>query len=54
MNRTAVLSLLIVSSCVFLLFQLHYYRKYVSKVSARKVLLVCVCCCCGSRTLRWY
>ncbi|KAF6718769.1 Fukutin [Oryzias melastigma] len=30
-NRTAVLSLLIVSSCVFLLFQLHYYRKYVSK-----------------------
>ncbi|XP_023816604.1 fukutin isoform X2 [Oryzias latipes] len=30
-NRTAVLSLLIVSSCVFLLFQLHYYRKYVTK-----------------------
>lgn len=31
-NRTAVLSLLIVSSSVFLLFQLYYYRKYVSKV----------------------
>ncbi|XP_076614099.1 ribitol-5-phosphate transferase FKTN isoform X1 [Chaetodon auriga] len=30
-NRTAVLSLLIVSSSVFLLFQLYYYRKYVSK-----------------------
>ncbi|XP_042250856.1 fukutin isoform X2 [Thunnus maccoyii] len=30
-NRTLVLSLLIVSSSVFLLFQLHYYRKYVSK-----------------------
>ncbi|XP_008324389.1 ribitol-5-phosphate transferase FKTN [Cynoglossus semilaevis] len=30
-NRTAVLLLLIVSSCVFLLFQLHYYRKYVSR-----------------------
>ncbi|KAM4527523.1 ribitol-5-phosphate transferase FKTN isoform 3-T3 [Odontesthes bonariensis] len=30
-NRTAVLSLLIASSCVFLLFQIHYYRKYVSK-----------------------
>ncbi|XP_041825986.1 fukutin [Melanotaenia boesemani] len=30
-NHTVVLSLLIVSSCVFLLFQLHYYRKYVSK-----------------------
>lgn len=30
-NRTAVLSLLIVSSTVFLLFQLYYYRKYVSK-----------------------
>lgn len=31
MNRTVVLSLLIVSSSVFLLFQLYYYRKYVSK-----------------------
>uniref|UniRef100_A0AAQ5X4X3 Ribitol-5-phosphate transferase FKTN N-terminal domain-containing protein n=1 Tax=Amphiprion ocellaris TaxID=80972 RepID=A0AAQ5X4X3_AMPOC len=31
-NRTAMLSLLIVSSSVFLLFQLYYYRKYVSKV----------------------
>ncbi|XP_029024306.1 fukutin isoform X2 [Betta splendens] len=31
MNRTAVLSLLIVISSVFLLFQLYYYRKYVSK-----------------------
>lgn len=30
-NRTAVLTLLIVSSSVFLLFQLYYYRKYVSK-----------------------
>ncbi|XP_071328262.1 ribitol-5-phosphate transferase FKTN isoform X2 [Trachinotus anak] len=30
-NRTVVLSLLIVSSSVFLLFQLYYYRKYVSK-----------------------
>ncbi|XP_059213543.1 fukutin isoform X2 [Centropristis striata] len=30
-NRTAVLSLLVVSSSVFLLFQLHYYRKYFSK-----------------------
>ncbi|XP_037547748.1 fukutin [Nematolebias whitei] len=30
-NRTAVLSLLLISSCVFLLFQLNYYRKYVSK-----------------------
>ncbi|XP_030581596.1 ribitol-5-phosphate transferase FKTN isoform X1 [Archocentrus centrarchus] len=30
-NRTAVLALLIVSSSVFLLFQLHYYRKYFSK-----------------------
>ncbi|XP_074546834.1 ribitol-5-phosphate transferase FKTN [Halichoeres trimaculatus] len=30
-NRTAVLFLLIVSSSVFLLFQLYYYRKYVSK-----------------------
>ncbi|XP_037835343.1 fukutin isoform X3 [Kryptolebias marmoratus] len=30
-NRTVVLSLLLISSCAFLLFQLHYYRKYVSK-----------------------
>ncbi|XP_040915455.1 fukutin isoform X1 [Toxotes jaculatrix] len=30
-NRTVVLALLIVSSSVFLLFQLYYYRKYVSK-----------------------
>ncbi|XP_022624143.1 fukutin isoform X5 [Seriola dumerili] len=30
-NRTAVLSLLIASSSVFLLFQLYYYRKYVGK-----------------------
>ncbi|KAM9841781.1 ribitol-5-phosphate transferase FKTN isoform 2-T2 [Aulostomus maculatus] len=30
-NRTTVLSLLIVSSSVFLLFQLYHYRKYVSK-----------------------
>lgn len=30
-NRTVVLSLLIVSSSVFLLFQLYYYRRYVSK-----------------------
>lgn len=30
-NRTAVLFLLIVGSSVFLLFQLYYYRKYVSK-----------------------
>ncbi|XP_029371561.1 ribitol-5-phosphate transferase FKTN isoform X1 [Echeneis naucrates] len=30
-NRTIVLSLLIVSSSLFLLFQLYYYRKYVSK-----------------------
>ncbi|XP_038575381.1 fukutin-like [Micropterus salmoides] len=30
-NRTAVLLLLILSSSVFLLFQLYYYRKYVSK-----------------------
>lgn len=34
-NRTAVLTLLIVSSSVFLLFQLYYYRKYVSKVRHR-------------------
>lgn len=34
-NRTAVLTLLIVSSSVFLLFQLYYYRKYVSKVRRR-------------------
>ncbi|KAM6902795.1 ribitol-5-phosphate transferase FKTN isoform 1-T1 [Xenentodon cancila] len=32
-NRTGVLYLLIFSSCVFLLFQLYYYRKYVSKQS---------------------
>ncbi|XP_058473710.1 fukutin [Solea solea] len=30
-NRTVVLSLLIVSSCVFLLFQLYYYRNYVTR-----------------------
>lgn len=30
-NRTVVLFLLILSSSVFLLFQLYYYRKYVSK-----------------------
>lgn len=30
-NRTVVLSLLIACSSVFLLFQLYYYRKYVSK-----------------------
>ncbi|XP_068190944.1 ribitol-5-phosphate transferase FKTN [Antennarius striatus] len=30
-SRTVVLSLLVASSCVFLLFQLYYYRKYVSK-----------------------
>lgn len=36
-NRTAVLALLIISSSVFLLFQLHYYRKYVSKVSHSRV-----------------
>nr|XP_020478152.1 fukutin isoform X2 [Monopterus albus] len=30
-NRTFVLSLLIVSGSLFLLFQLYYYRKYVSK-----------------------
>ncbi|XP_034457470.1 fukutin isoform X1 [Hippoglossus hippoglossus] len=30
-NRTVVLTLLIVSSSVFLLFQLYYYRTYVSK-----------------------
>ncbi|KAL6096400.1 fktn [Pungitius sinensis] len=30
-NRTTVLTLLIISSSVFLLFQLYYYRKYVSK-----------------------
>ncbi|XP_056287831.1 fukutin [Pseudoliparis swirei] len=30
-NRTAVLTLLIVSSSVFLLFQLYYYRKYASQ-----------------------
>ncbi|KAF3701583.1 Fukutin [Channa argus] len=32
-NRTAALSLLIISSSVFLLFQLYYYRKYVSKTA---------------------
>lgn len=31
-NRTVVLTLLVVSSSVFLLFQLYYYRNYVSKV----------------------
>uniref|UniRef100_A0A673B069 Fukutin n=1 Tax=Sphaeramia orbicularis TaxID=375764 RepID=A0A673B069_9TELE len=30
-NRTVVLYLLLISSSVFLLFQLYYYRKYVSK-----------------------
>ncbi|AWP14799.1 putative fukutin isoform 7 [Scophthalmus maximus] len=30
-NRTIVLSLLVISSSVFLLFQLYYYRKYVGK-----------------------
>ncbi|KAL4005252.1 hypothetical protein ACER0C_004965 [Sarotherodon galilaeus] len=37
-NRTAVLALLIVSSSVFLLFQLHYYRKYVSKHPGSHIL----------------
>uniref|UniRef100_A0A1A7WS25 Fukutin n=1 Tax=Iconisemion striatum TaxID=60296 RepID=A0A1A7WS25_9TELE len=37
-NRTCVLSLLLVSSCAFLLFQLHYYRKYVSKQSGFHIL----------------
>uniref|UniRef100_A0A3Q2NX76 Ribitol-5-phosphate transferase FKTN N-terminal domain-containing protein n=1 Tax=Fundulus heteroclitus TaxID=8078 RepID=A0A3Q2NX76_FUNHE len=31
-NRTLVFVLLLVSSCAFLLFQLYYYRNYVSKV----------------------
>ncbi|XP_015250970.1 fukutin isoform X3 [Cyprinodon tularosa] len=30
-NRTLVFGLLLVSSCAFLLFQLYYYRNYVSK-----------------------
>lgn len=38
-NRTAVLLLLILSSSVFLLFQLYYYRKYVSKVRHRVLLI---------------
>ncbi|XP_023126412.1 fukutin isoform X3 [Amphiprion ocellaris] len=37
-NRTAMLSLLIVSSSVFLLFQLYYYRKYVSKQPGPHIL----------------
>lgn len=37
-NRTAVLTLLVVSSSVFLLFQLHYYRKYVSKQPGPHIL----------------
>lgn len=32
LNRTVVLTVLVISSSVFLLFQLYYYRKYVSKV----------------------
>ncbi|XP_056875047.1 fukutin isoform X1 [Takifugu flavidus] len=31
LNRTLVLTVLIISSSVFLLFQLYYYRKYVNK-----------------------
>ncbi|KAM3873745.1 ribitol-5-phosphate transferase FKTN [Diretmus argenteus] len=31
LNKTAVLSLLVAASSVFLLFQLYYYRQYVSK-----------------------
>lgn len=31
-NRTLVLVLLLASSCAFLLFQLYYYRNYVSQV----------------------
>ncbi|XP_061887905.1 fukutin [Entelurus aequoreus] len=34
-KQTAVLWLLIASSCLFLLFQLYYYRKYVSKSGPR-------------------
>ncbi|XP_039635425.1 fukutin [Perca fluviatilis] len=37
-NRTAVLSLLIVSSSAFLLFQLYYYRQYVSKLPGPHIL----------------
>ncbi|XP_031177433.1 fukutin [Sander lucioperca] len=37
-NRTAVLSLLIASSSAFLLFQLYYYRKYVSKLPGPHIL----------------
>ncbi|XP_013888474.1 ribitol-5-phosphate transferase FKTN [Austrofundulus limnaeus] len=37
-NRTVVLALLLISSCAFLLFQLHYYRKYVSKQSGLHIL----------------
>lgn len=32
LNRTVVLTVLVISSSVFLLFQLYYYRKYVNKV----------------------
>lgn len=32
LNRTVVLAVLVISSSVFLLFQLYYYRKYVNKV----------------------
>ncbi|XP_031696486.1 fukutin-like isoform X1 [Anarrhichthys ocellatus] len=38
-NRTVVLTLLIVSSSVFLLFQLYYYRKYVSQICQHAFLL---------------
>ncbi|XP_061656263.1 fukutin [Phyllopteryx taeniolatus] len=34
-NRTALLALLVASSCVFLLFQLRYYRNYVTKAGPR-------------------
>uniref|UniRef100_A0A1A8BYH6 Fukutin n=1 Tax=Nothobranchius kadleci TaxID=1051664 RepID=A0A1A8BYH6_NOTKA len=37
-NRNFVLLLLLVGSCAFLLFQLHYYRKYVSKQTGFHIL----------------
>uniref|UniRef100_A0A8B9K813 Ribitol-5-phosphate transferase FKTN N-terminal domain-containing protein n=1 Tax=Astyanax mexicanus TaxID=7994 RepID=A0A8B9K813_ASTMX len=32
-NKTVVLALLITTSSIFLLFQLYYYRQYITKVS---------------------
>ncbi|MEQ2216669.1 hypothetical protein XENOCAPTIV_020093, partial [Xenoophorus captivus] len=37
-NRTLVFVLLLVSSCAFLLFQIYYYRNYVSKQTLKKFL----------------